>query len=1246
MLKLDHDPEHDLMLAEDARLEGTCDWFLTKKPFVSWKQFEPIAPTIFWLRGNPAAGKSILSGSIIGQLRHSDAPCSFSFFKYGHKKKSQLSYCLRTLAYQMACASSEVCQRLVQILEADPKLDYNNERTIWRRLFVSGIFTVSIKPQYWLIDGLDECSNPSPLFEFMLAKLDESIPLRIFITSRETPTLESLFIELGRQRVFSYQITVQDTLPDIRLLAEAKCKSLLAMDDESRQGLAAKVVAKSWGSFLWTILVFKELASAHGIRARQQVLEDVPPGMEALYRRTLDNMSSASQGKALAKAILSWVTCARRPLTVRELEGALQFDANVNDTFEKVEESITAKCGQLVTIDRFQRVQIIHATAREFLLQQGLVSEFAIDTTEAHTRIARSCLTYLNGSEFKPPRGGRRPSAISIAGRMEFSKYACENFSSHLARASPVDGELLGVLNAFLGGNILSWIEYVASTHNLEPLVRTAKNLSSYLDACSLEISPLLPQMQILSAWTVDLIRIAAKFSDALLVSSAAIYTQIPAFCPEKSAISRVITQGRRISVVGLSNKRWDDRLVCFEFHQGQATALTYGDKFFAIGLHDGTIKICHSTTCQEHKILNHGENIRFLHFKPHSNLLASCGMNEIRVWDIQTGNQVHSFAIPRPSRPVAMTFDQSILMVAFNKCFVASWDIVDGGNRLPDRPWRDSEEESSEYAGRPPCAIAISLAHKMLAVAYSGKEITLWDLEEDFYYGTCGKKMPTGETSTHPVTAMVFNPNRSIELLAVSYLDGELAILDPFQDEELQKHRASCHTLAASPDGQFLAGGGGSGVINIFEFDSLNLVYRVNSSTFFIKQLSFSMDGSQLLDIRGKQLNVWGPSILIRGLSEDNSSDGSFQVDVDARSLDSDIKITCMAVDEMQEFVICGKSDGSVAAYDLKSGSQQATMYRHKSSIRSVTWVPRQTAVLTVDASNRIFAWKLGKKPRESWKPVEALFKSRLDCIPSITQLLPSGTLDRFLLSTRDSVHLWNLDGKELYSKSYDADAGARWWISHPTSPLHVIGFDGHVARICTWDNLKEVASYSLNCNERGFQLKNVLALEYEQQASYLVELMDLNGAAKTRDLDIVRGTDFAIGGNQDEAENEDESSGLTDQLKSLTTSDTAEKPKLPLSTIPVEITERIMHVIGVNSKGQLTYLDRQSWVCSVDIDGVSQGDLRYSRHFFVPYDWFSATWGVAAVLTKKDVVFARGDEIAIVKGGLEVSESLTIET
>src|ERR1700722_12615645 len=97
----------------------------------------------------------------------------------------------------------------------------------------------------------------------------------------------------------------------------------------------------------------------------------------------------------------------------------------------------------------------------------------------------------------KPPRTSRRGSAMIIGGkRAKFSLYACAAFSYHLAKADPLANDILVLVNKFLNSNVLSWIEVVAQTQNLIPLIRAAKNLRTYLNSCTAERSPLGREMQ------------------------------------------------------------------------------------------------------------------------------------------------------------------------------------------------------------------------------------------------------------------------------------------------------------------------------------------------------------------------------------------------------------------------------------------------------------------------------------------------------------------------------------------------------------------------------------------------------------------------------------------------------------------------------------------------------------------------------------------------------------------------------
>jgi Cdc6-like AAA superfamily ATPase len=69
--------DDDLIVVEDARILGTCEWLCSKINYVEWKDFYVDIPNVLWINGKPATGKSILAGYVISELRKSSGNCNF-----------------------------------------------------------------------------------------------------------------------------------------------------------------------------------------------------------------------------------------------------------------------------------------------------------------------------------------------------------------------------------------------------------------------------------------------------------------------------------------------------------------------------------------------------------------------------------------------------------------------------------------------------------------------------------------------------------------------------------------------------------------------------------------------------------------------------------------------------------------------------------------------------------------------------------------------------------------------------------------------------------------------------------------------------------------------------------------------------------------------------------------------------------------------------------------------------------------
>lgn len=1249
--------DDEYTMVKEARLKTSCQWIETKTSFKKWRDGKLGENNILLIEGKPATGKSVLAGYIIDQLRQSDSTCcSHYFFKHGDKAKSALGASIRSLAFQMAISNSGIRDVILRIQADGISLKNMDARTIWRILFLQGIFQTHFGSHFWVIDGLDECSNPAAFVDIILSNISASMPLRILITSRDTVNLQPSFSSLSPTIFASLSIQTKDTASDIKLLVESQMENLSIVDSEDQTILIKKILSESKGSFLWTLLVLKELQRCHSKNEVQHVLSEVPRGMESLYKRILETMSREIRGKELAKAILMWAACAIRPMATSELDGALRLD--IEDVFPKLEHSIAALCGQLVMVDKFGKILMVHETAREYLLSHDLHSEFAFDEAHAHGRMARICLQYLTGNEMKPPRTSRWRRLPDIQNkRGDFSDYAYIAFSYHLCHADPLTKGLLELTEQFFSSNILTWIEAIANLGDLNQLIRTSKHLRTYLNAVCVERSPLDPRIRDLRQWTADLTRLAAKFANALIASPSAIYSLIPPFCPSGTMIHGVSTHSRRLTVLGASSEKWDDRLFCVNFRQGQPSAICYGESFVATGLSTGAVILYYATSYQEYRVLNHGEPVKIIRFRSRTDFIATCGMKMTKIWDIKSGDIVHN--LKSPQNPLDMIFDTNKLIVASHKNYLRCWDLQ--LNSITERTilWSNCLGPTGTPIRKPPCVVAISTSHQMIAIAYSGEPIVLWDMNEDAYIGTCGKKLSNGQYCHSRVVALAFNPNPSVGLLATAYLDGDLALIDPFTDEQMECFRANCQTLAASPNGRLLAAGAAEGVIHVYEFDTLRLLYRVKSTDSYIKNLSFSRDSLRLADIRGSQCTIWEPASFIRESLNDDSSGTTTTSMVDTIALDATSKITAIAIHPTNNVIICGRDDGRILQYGTRTASLLGPLCNHKSQVRFLMWYKHTNALLSVDVSNKIYLHKFEiASDKCSLIDVEIVFQIQLESDQAIIDVLIVEPAGKFIIATRESDHTYSSNGTEEGNRKYDDAGSMHRWIHHPRSSLHLICMDSTTARIYCWKDWSEVECFPMPGGRDGLQLKSLRFFSTGQNLMAFVEWSEKDASTVTTDTSILD-ANCLLASNDSPKQNDSIITVVASKqgFKGVARESITCSPKIVEIFHPqfLALARNITHVLGIDETGQLIFLDRSSWVCSIRLNengplndrGTRNTSNVYFRHFFIPYDWFAGRREILCVCTsmQADIIFAQNRGLALIREWIHYAERIGLE-
>lgn len=171
----------------------------------------------------------------------------------------------------------------------------------------------------------------------------------------------------------------------------------------------------------------------------REALKRLPTRSEAYnkaYEDAMERVGSQIKGrKELATQVLSWITCAKRPMTVVELRHALAIEENstVLDYDNRPElHDMISTCGGLVTVEEESNaIRLIHYTTQEYLERNQ-------DTwfPDCQNSMGLACVVYLSFDTF---RDGRCVNEARFKARLKhnpFYDYAARYWGYHISDAS------------------------------------------------------------------------------------------------------------------------------------------------------------------------------------------------------------------------------------------------------------------------------------------------------------------------------------------------------------------------------------------------------------------------------------------------------------------------------------------------------------------------------------------------------------------------------------------------------------------------------------------------------------------------------------------------------------------------------------------------------------------------------------------------------------------------------------------
>ena len=1217
-----------------GRLPGSCDWIADVDNYSEW--LEGPVPSVFWITGKPGAGKSFLSSKVIRDLKNRGKKCTYYFFAFGEKSRAGSSSFLKVLVCQLSRMHEEIAVLVSKQCRRDPLLSKADHRSVWRKLFSEGLLQAkfNLDDHYVVVDALDESTSDAELIPLLL-KLSETGRMRVFVTSRNT--FESYGIACpSRVELMAAEIPQIATTSDISLYVQANRGSLPALGQDREQGrdlILESILAKSDGCFLWVRLVMDELKRVHTAAEVRRVLREVPMDMDDLYIRILDKMETLQYGKRLAQTILVWVACAARPLTVEELQKAVELD--INDDVDSIERAIASTCGQLVYVDSNRFVRMIHQTARDFLLRQRDDLDYTFERSRGNKQLALVCLKCVASSD-ADGKHRRKSEDISMPTKSALINYACTCLHKHINMLDSEDDEILAALAEFLSSNyVLGWIEHMFRISEMNCLMQTGRSLKSFLQRREKHgLIPLGRDVTLIDSWSADLVRIITKFGRSLTASPSSIHTHVPAFCPSKSALKKQFGMpSRSFEVAGLIAESWDDCSSLLIYKNEYPAAVACGDQFFAIGLGSGLIKVHSAATCQEVQTLNQQEAVKTLRFHDTCRILVCASFRAISVWNVDTWLQTWQFDLESPTMDFSLLDDGSGLILAVlrnNK--VVLWDL-ESGNSTVLGSWASSMGEETTEDLPQPMAAAIGRAGTTLAIAYRGEDILLWDIEENrllnIYGQDVGSRGPLAprRRGVGFLRYLEFNNSLDSGLLAASYNDGEVVVFDTFSHEISARTTANIHTLSSTADGQILACGNSAGVISLYEFESLRLIYRISSEGYGIRGLTFSTDSHRLFDIRGSFCRVWDPLVLvsIKQDSDDRNSDtisiSTTPQDYDLGNTEQSRQITTLLALQVYNKIICGRLDGSICAFDGRTGLPDDVPIKNanKVAIFSTRFDEQSLTLFCADTYNRITVFRLGS--RGSALTGFQLMSQRVD--GPITQLMVRPGSQHCLVSSKKIDTLYEVSQTNLEKKQVLdwPDRSSYRWCTHPTDVSRLLLVDSLTAHMFAWNDLSRLTSIDgidiVGSPLMGLslqtllplQFKNLLAITFNTPASYI---------RKTRShLFLFKAQHF-----------------------NTQASSVAPVPSYEALTPHIEL------LLGIY-KNRFIFLQEDGSVASVDPDSANPTE-NIITHFFLPPDWQSAlaaSNGSEAMIevhpADGTIVLAIKDNVALIKRGLNIGDT-----
>ena len=288
------------------------------------------------------------------------------------------------------------------------------------------------------------------------------------------------------------------------------------------------------------------------------------------------------------------------------------------------------------------------------------------------------------------------------------------------------------------------------------------------------------------------------------------------------------------LTIFSLNTSAQDVAFTTLEGHWSAVNSVCFSPDgtLLASGSSDATIRLWDVKTGNRlHTLTGHRYGVYSVSFSPDGSLLASGSRDDtIRLWDVKTGKRLHTLTGHNDNvRSVSFSPDGSLLASGSSDDTMGLWDVKTGSHL------RTLTGDRGDVL-----SVSFSPDGSLLASGRLDRTIRLWDVRTGSHLRTL--------THGGVVTSVSFSPDSS--LLASGSWDDTIRLWDVRTGKRVRTltgHSSFVTSVSFSPDGSLLASGSWDDTIRLWDVRTGKRLHTLTGHRSDVYSVSFSPDGTTL---------------------------------------------------------------------------------------------------------------------------------------------------------------------------------------------------------------------------------------------------------------------------------------------------------------------------------------------------------------------------------------------------------------